>query len=314
MTDTDPFLLSDEMRDVLAFDQAFRDVHDFTEKSVEEQILIESMLSLHWAADGPEMESIHSVMLPIGDNRIELRTFTPANDAGDRYVVWVHGGGWREGSLDGYERLMRVLAESAACPVVGVGYTMAPMAQFPRQIGELLAAYEFVAKQLLPQRTLRYVAGYSAGANLIMSSLTYYQERLGKDYFARAALACGVYDCEFTTASYQNYEGYFGSSSTRMTQLLELYAPGAIARQDPVVFSVNSRQNVCRNFLILTAEHDLLKDESGRLVASLSSQGHNAAHLEIPGVTHIFIQRSRAMVAARQAIQKLGRYLAQDYN
>lgn len=208
---------------------------------------------------------------------------------------------------------MRILANAAKCPVIGIGYSKAPGAQFPAQVDELFAAFRYIAKTMFPDRRERRVAGYSAGANLILSTLAAYREELGQGYFQRACLVCGVYDCDIATPSYDLYDDApFGSSRARMLELFETYAPGAVSRSDPLVFPIRSHQSVCDNFLIVYAEHDLLRDDSVNLVESLHTQGKNVTARQILGVTHIFLQRSMKVAIAFRTITDMGEYFAAE--
>lgn len=313
MRQLDEFLIDDDMRAALEHDIRFFQERNFESLTAAEQIAANDELSLYWSAEKPPVAEVKSEILMAGGRPVELRSFFPTDDAADRVIVWVHGGGWKEGSLDGYERLMRILANSANCAVVGVGYTKAPEAQFPSQLNELYAAFQYVSNVLFPGRTHRSVAGYSAGANLLLSTLSAYDNELGVGYFQRACLACGVYDCDSGTPSYNEYDNTaLGSSRTRMLDILETYAPGAVARGDPLVFPVDSHQNACDRFLIVYAEHDLLRDDSIKLAKSLRAQGKDVTTRKVPGVAHIFLQRSMRVPIAFQTIVDMGKYLSGD--
>lgn len=311
MRQSDAFLIDDDMRAVLEHDARFLDERNFERLSEAAQLAVNDELSLYWSSEKPPVEHVESEALTVADRQVELRTFFPVGDTGDRYIVWVHGGGWKEGSLDGYERLMRILANASKCAVVGIGYTKAPEAQFPSQLHEVYAAFQYISSEIFPGRKHRSVAGYSAGANLILATLSAYSGELAPGYFECACLACGVYDCDFDTASYAAYDNaVLGSSKARMLDILETYAPGAVARCDPLVFPVNSRQNACERFLIVYAEHDLLRDDSLKLAGSLKTQGKEVTTRKILGVTHIFLQRSMRLPIAHQTIVDMGKYLS----
>ena len=300
--------LEDDMKAALEFDRRFLADRKFDALSPEAQQAATRELSLHWCSDKPAVEHVESQSLLVDDRAIEIRTYYPGADSGDRFILWVHGGGWIEGCLDGYDRLMRVLANCAKCAVVGVGYTKAPKAQFPAQLEELYAAIDHVDQHIFPQRNKRGIAGYSAGANLILSAFCKYNDEIGPRHFQRASFVCGVFDHNFRSQSYTNYDGAFGQSGVRMRRLLDAYAPGAVSRKDRVVFPIRTHHSVCNEFQILCAEHDALRDDSINLANSLRSQGKNVEFVQFERVSHIFIQRSMGVAAARRAIEKIGDY------
>ena len=229
MRQLEPFLIDEGMRAVLEHDERFLAERQFDRLSPEERLAVNDELALYWSSERPPVALVTSETIVVAGRPVELRVFFPKNDTGDSYVVWVHGGGWKEGSLDGYERLMRILANAACCAVVGIGYSKAPGARFPAQLLELRSAFYAISETLFPDRGQRSISGYSAGANLILAALSAYSDDLGHGYFQKACLACGVYDWDFGTVSYRQYDDeLFGSSKARMLELLETYAPGAL--------------------------------------------------------------------------------------
>lgn len=297
------------MRAALKHDADFLETREYNSAPADEKLKISETLSLSWNRDRPVVAKVQKHDVSVGSRTIELRTYTPENDLGDRYIVWVHGGGWNEGSLDIYDRLMRILAISAKSPVVGVGYTKAPHAQFPHQLTELLTAFKFAEAGLFPARPEKCIAGYSAGANLIMSTLKAYAENLGRGYFSRACLACGVFDHDLRSSTHIQYDGYFGNSIERLETIIENYAPGALARLDPNIFTANCSPLACQNYLIISAEHDMLRDDSEKLARTLHAGQNEVVYRCVPDVTHIFLQRSSAIKKAHETIVEMGRYL-----
>lgn len=308
------FGLDSDLKAALEDDAAYLRSHGYDSASEGRKLQISEALSLRWNAGSREICEIRTEVLEIDRRAVELRTYIPGVDGGDRYIVWVHGGGWNEGSLDIYDRVMRVLANAAGCPVVGVGYTKVPLARYPAQIDQLMGAYKHIDQSIFPYRTIRNVAGFSAGANLIMSSFSKYEDQLGTRYFDRACLVCGVFDCDFSTPSYERYDGFFGNSKERLYGILEDYAPGAISRRDSIVFPVNRNQKVCQRFLIMSAEHDMLRSDSDNLAQNFRDRGIETIHHCVPDVTHIFLQRSKSVEVARRAIVEMGEYFASQSN
>ncbi len=304
------FPLDPDMRAALERDAAFLAERNYEVASEAEKLAISEALSLSWNTDRPPVEPVRSETIRVAGRPVELRTYQPGDDTGDGYVIWVHGGGWNEGSLDIYDRLMRVLANASACPVTGIGYTRVPKARYPAQIGELVHACRHIAERIFPERRHRFIGGYSAGANLILSSMLVHEDTLGAGYFSGACLACGVFDYDLSSHSHLLYDGYFDSSATRLNGIIEDYAPGAIARRDPIVFPVNGSPALCDRFLVIAAEHDMLRDDSMRLAAHLKKIGKDVTTRCVPSVSHIFLQRSMGVEAGQRTIVETGAYFA----
>lgn len=87
---------------------------------------------------------------------------------GGPLVVFVHGGGWRDGSPADGEPLARVLVETG-CSVACVGYRLAPAWRWPTPFEDVVAAVAWLVAQ--SQRhgadpTRLVLGGHSAGGQL----------------------------------------------------------------------------------------------------------------------------------------------------
>jgi acetyl esterase len=64
------------------------------------------------------------------DGPLRARLLVPP-DAGDVALVYVHGGGWYLGDLDGWEPVARVIAQATGCRVLEIEHRQAPEHPFP---------------------------------------------------------------------------------------------------------------------------------------------------------------------------------------
>ena len=64
---------------------------------------------------------------------------------GPAIVLYVHGGGFRLGSIDSHLKLMSDIACEARCRVLGFNYSLLPEAHFPTQLNEALCVYQMAA-------------------------------------------------------------------------------------------------------------------------------------------------------------------------
>src|SRR4028118_2001263 len=62
---------------------------------------------------------------------IPIRIYTPRLDTSLPILIYLHGGGWVLGDLDGVDHICRSLANQADCIVVSVDYRLAPEHKFP---------------------------------------------------------------------------------------------------------------------------------------------------------------------------------------
>ncbi|MGV0792533.1 alpha/beta hydrolase [Mycolicibacterium sp. XJ1819] len=101
---------------------------------------------------------------------IPIRVYRPIETAGvPPVVVFIHGGGWSVGDLDGYDGIARRHVVGADAVVVSVDYRLAPEHPYPAAVDDAWAATQWVAEhaeELGVDANRLAVAGDSAGGNL----------------------------------------------------------------------------------------------------------------------------------------------------
>ena len=106
-----------------------------------------------------------------GHERHRLDLYLPQSQASSTklpLIIWVHGGGWKNGSKDGFAHLNPLLERGLA--VASINYRLSHHATFPAQIHDCKAAVRFLRKNaqrfgLNPEKF--GVWGSSAGGHLV---------------------------------------------------------------------------------------------------------------------------------------------------
>jgi len=112
---------------------------------------------------------VRNLSIPGPAGTIPARLYVPAGTKPLPVLVYYHGGGFVIGSLDGYDPVMRSLANAGGCAVVSVDYRLAPEHKFPAAVDDSYAALEWVAREapsLGCDGDRLAVGGDSAGGNL----------------------------------------------------------------------------------------------------------------------------------------------------
>lgn len=101
---------------------------------------------------------------------LPLRIYSPDRSGPLALVLFMHGGGFVFGSIDGYyDHVCRVICAQANCRVISVAYRLAPEDKFPAATDDCYAALLWAgshAAELGIDQSQIFVAGGSAGANL----------------------------------------------------------------------------------------------------------------------------------------------------
>ncbi|MEU8327796.1 alpha/beta hydrolase [Micromonospora sp. NPDC048839] len=127
------------------------------------------------------------------DNRVDVVDFTVPSTDGHTLalrlykpmhpphalVVYLHGGGFIAGSLDGYDHLCRHYATEAGVAVIAVDYRLAPEAPFPAAVEDCVAAVRWAIEHAAVRVPGARVAvmGDSAGGGLAAATALICRDR-----------------------------------------------------------------------------------------------------------------------------------------
>lgn len=127
----------------------------------------------YWNAAPIEIARVEDFTFDCGPGTLPLRLYHPAPGAPRPWLLYLHGGGYVVGNLDTHDCIMRHLCKASGWAVLGVDYSLAPEARFPRQIEEVTGLVERLdALSEGRDRDPRHLAfaGDSAGAHLSVST------------------------------------------------------------------------------------------------------------------------------------------------
>jgi acetyl esterase len=239
---------------------------------------------------GPEMASVRNTRVLAAGGTFPIRILTPTEHPRG-VIVYYHGGGWVLGGLDDSDVLGRQLATRTGCAVVLVDYRLAPEYRYPTAVDDSWAALLWTAdhlQEIAGAVVPLIVAGDSAGGNLaaVMSRRAV---AAGGAPGALQVLAYPVTDCDFGTTSYQDPENQLMLSRDTMVWFWDHYAPVEAARTHPDASPL--RGSDLANLpptVILTAEHDVLRDEGELYATQLLKAGVPVRHRRFAGQMHGF--------------------------
>ncbi|WP_028062398.1 alpha/beta hydrolase [Solirubrobacter soli] len=239
----------------------------------DEELTVEGMrafgieMARRWG-EGPDMARVvrHGAtieLVPHGESRA--------------LIVFFHGGGWVAGAPGEIETLGQVLADRARCTVVLPGYRLAPEHPFPAAVEDAVAAVRWAAERAAGLPLI--VAGDSAGGNLA----AVVAQRTDGPAIALQVLIEPVTDTDTETASYLDPENQLVVTRELMQWFLGHYAP------DPTLAPLRAPNLAgAPPAVVLTAEHDVLRDEGEAYVARLREAGVDVSHKRFEGQMHGF--------------------------
>jgi acetyl esterase len=273
----------------------------------------EIRLSGHWG-EKDDVTSADTFDIPSGSARIRARLYRWAGTA--KTIVFFHGGGWMVGSLETHDGPARALVHAAAANVLSVEYRKAPEDPFPAGLNDAESALRWLLDNggtcgLDADRII--VAGDSAGAS-IAAALAIRMRDCDMPLFGQALIYPATDLANDTPSRRQFAEGYSVSGST-LRWFAEHYLSAGTLATDPYASPLLARDlSHLPPTLLITADHDPLRDEGRAYAQRLIAAGNDVCYEEWRGTVHGFLIMDRTTAASRKVIARIGEWANSLWN
>jgi acetyl esterase len=256
------------------------------------------------AGPGPEMARVQNAWVKSAGGSFRVRVLVPVQPPAG-IIVWYHGGGWVLGGIDDSDLLGRELAQRTGCAVVLAGYRLAPEYRYPTAVIDAQAALRWAADRMgdIAGGTVPLiVGGDSAGGNLaaVVARLAV----AGGPPVAAQVLVYPVTDCDFATTSYADPANQLLLDAASMAWFWDHYAPEAAARLHPDASPL--RAPVLSGLppaIVLTAEHDVLRDEGELYATRLLKARVPVQHRRFAGQMHGFFTMTGVLPGSADGLE-----------
>jgi acetyl esterase len=274
------------------------------------------------AAQVPALEHrlpLHSVedataVTPSGE--VPVRIYTPAGADAHGLLVYFHGGAFFLGSLDTHDHVARALAKETGHKVISVGYRLAPEAAFPAGLDDCYGVVRWAAEQgtrLGWDGNNLVIAGDSSGGNFVAAVAAKAHDD-GFDRITHQVLFYPSLDLDFDVDRYaslrENAEG-FGLETAGLKPFNSFYLENGADPADPLVSPIK-RDDLAGlpAALIITAEHDPLRDEGELYGQRLAEAGVVVTVSRYAGANHGFVQNFSWIPEFYRAFEETGDFLS----
>ncbi|MEV6006218.1 alpha/beta hydrolase [Streptomyces sp. NPDC051976] len=225
---------------------------------------------------GPELASVEDLQGPGG---LPLRRYRPA-DGPRPLVVFLHGGGFVFCDLDTHDRTCRRIAAACDVDVLAVDYRLAPEHPHPAAVEDATAVLRWARPAA--------VAGDSAGGLLAAAACLALRDE-GGPLPAVQALICPNTDLTLGRPSVTEKGTGHGLEAAALAAFVAAFVPDPADR--PAASPLHAPDlSGLPTALIVTAEHDPLRDEGDAYADRLAASGVTVRHRCEPGLEHGFIQ------------------------
>lgn len=227
---------------------------------------------------------------------VPVRIYTPDAAESHGLLIYFHGGAFFLGSLDTHDHVARSLAVSTGMKVVSADYRRAPESAFPAGLSDCYAVVRWTVErgaELGWDGDVFAVTGDSSGGNFatVVAAMAHDD---GLERITHQVLLYPSLDLDFDQDRYrslsENAEGY-GLETAVLKPFNAFYVDSGADPADPRVSPIK-RDDLTGlpPALIVTAEHDPMRDEGERYGERLNESGVDTTVSRYPGAGHGFVQ------------------------
>ena len=264
------------------------------------------------AGDREDVASVLDLEIPSAAGRLPARVYHPDPSAKLPLLVYFHGGGWISGSVDVSDRPCRQLANTARCVVASVEYRLSPETQCPAALDDAYVATCWFAGhrvELGARSDALIIAGDSAGGTIAASTTLMLRDRSGPPATAQVLLYPAL-SPDFGGISGDRTAGTeFGLSRADMDFFWGSYLSNPVEPDRYAAPLLALDLTGLPPTLLITAEHDVLRDEGKAYAKRLGQAGVAVTTIDAVGMIHGFFGQFGAVPSARQYLEVIARFL-----
>ncbi|MGW9193784.1 alpha/beta hydrolase [Micromonospora chersina] len=250
---------------------------------------------------GPEIDRVED--LTVGAGAVGTRLYRPS-PAARPLVVFLHGGMWTIGDLESHDRACRRLALTTGTAVLSVDYRRAPEHPWPAAVDDCVEVIRWAATGGGSSAGIggpTVVMGDSSGGNLAALACLRLRDE-GGPLPAAQILVCPNTDLTLSCPSARTKATGWGLATDDVAWGAEQWVPDPARRADAAVSPLSAADlSGLPPAVVVTAEHDPLRDEGNAYAARLAAAGVPVRHRCEAGMVHGFLTLDTVSPAAAAA-------------
>jgi monoterpene epsilon-lactone hydrolase len=226
----------------------------------------------------------------------------------NKVVLYLHGGGYNAGSIKSHAGLVGGLAETTGIPHIAIDYKLAPEHPFPAGLDDAVSAYVWLTEKegFYPQDII--LMGDSAGGGLTLANLLKIRE------LDMVQPLCAVALSPWTDLSVM---GESALNNPEKDPLLPVdvarawgrHYAGAYGVKHPMVSPAFADLSDLAPMLIQVGTEEILLSDSVRISSSAAFTNTEVTLDVFDGMPHVWHFGWRYLPEAKEAIERIGKYL-----
>lgn len=238
------------------------------------------------------------VIFNLGDRNIKTRFFNTSLIK-NGLIIFIHGGGWISGSVESYTNICLELAEKTKRSVVSIDYRLAPEYPYPNGLNDCYEVIKLIMDNLNKMNLKNEdvcLMGDSAGGNLVAAiSIKSRKEKdfkIKKQILIYPSLQCNYSKKTRYKSVIEKGKDYL-LTQKQLQEYISLYIPNTKDLCSPFVSPMNVKFPFFQpDTLIITAEHDPLRDEGKGYARKLKLYCNYVEYYNVEGAIHGFLSNS----------------------
>jgi monoterpene epsilon-lactone hydrolase len=247
---------------------------------------------------------------PVEAGGVKAEWIVPPNAAGDRVILYFHGGGYVMGSINTHRAMVARIARASQARALALDYRLAPEHPFPAAVEDATAAYRWLLAQGYKPNKL-IISGDSAGGGLVLAALVAIRD-------AQLPLPA----CAVPISPWTDMEGTGASMKTNASKdpmvpagangglfnMAKAYV-GSADPKNPLASPLHADYHGLPPLLIQVGSTETLLDDSTRVAEKAKAAGAKV-ELEVwDEMIHVWHVFAKLLPEGQQAIDRIGRYV-----
>lgn len=227
--------------------------------------------------------------------------------AGDRTLLYLHGGGYLLGSIKTHRVLAALLAAASGARALIIDYRLAPEHPFPAAVEDTVATYRWLLAQGISSDRI-VIGGDSAGGGLAIAAMVSLRDE-GQPLPATAVCLSPWTDLEITGDALNVEDNQeIAVQREALLAMAKTYLGGADPRH-PLASPIHAALQGLPPLYIQAGGAETLLDDATRLARNAQDAGVDV-EIEIwDDMFHVWQAYAPILPEGRQAIDKIGGYI-----
>ena len=231
----------------------------------------------------------------------------------EHFVLYLHGGGYIQGSIKSHQDLAARIARASKTKVLVIDYRLAPENPYPAALEDAVKAYKWLIndKNISPDKII--IAGDSAGGGLTLCTLIKLRDE-GLKLPAAAVCLSPWTDLAITSNTIrENMKKDPWLKLSELHFMSELYI-GDNDPTNPLISPLFADLNSLCPLLIHVGTNEIILDDSIRFAEKAKKAGNEVTLEVFDDMIHVFQAFAAWAPEGQEAINKIGEYIQAKLN